>query len=319
MSRRLPSILVLLVAGSVSAQSFPDAAKPVKFIVPFAAGSATDSVGRLLARGLQERIKGVFIVENKPGSNGTIAADFVAKSPADGYTLFMATVSTHSQNPWMMKKIPYDPIKGWAPIAGVGGFPFAIVTGMNVPANSFADFIAYAMANPGKLSYGAPGGTAAICVETLKLKTGIDLVQVPYKSSPQAIGELIAGQIALICSDFATAIGSIKGDRIRALAVTTDKRSAQLPEVPALKESIPDFVEMRSWIGILAPAGTPREVVELLEKEILAVTATKDFAAKLEIFGFERLPLSAAQLGDFMQAELAKWGQLVRQSGIEPQ
>lgn len=319
MHRLLPAVVALMFAGVACAQSFPDASKPVKFVVPFAAGSATDTVGRLLARGLQERTHGVFIVENRPGATGTIAAEYVAKSPADGYTLFMATVSTHSQAPWLLKSLPYDPIKSWTPIAGVGGFPFVIVTGTNVPARSFAEFTDYAKANPGKLAYGAPGGTATICMETLKRKTGIDLVQVPYKSSPQSIGELIAGQIALICSDFATALGAIQGGRIRPLAVTTNKRSAQLPEVPALKESIPDFVELRSWIGILAPAGTPPGVVAFLEKEILAVTATKEFTDKLDMFGFERIPLTAVQLGDFMQVELAKWGQLVKQAGMEPQ
>ncbi len=318
--RWLPLIAIAgaaLQPGLVSAQAFPS--KPVKLIVPFAAGSATDVVARLLAQGLTERTKGVFVVETRAGANGAIAAESVAKAAPDGYTLFVATVSTNSQNPWLFKKLPYDALRDFIPIASVGGFPFAIVVRTDSPVKTLAEFIERARNNPGKLSYGAPGGTQTICAETLRQRANITLISVPYKSSPQAVSELMGGQIDMICADFATAIGAIKGGKLRALAVTTATRSAQLPDVPTIAESMPGFVEMRSWIGLLAPANTPPDVIDWLGREIQAVTAVPEFAAKLEVFGFERIALSGTPFAQFMKAELDKWESLIKRAGMEPQ
>lgn len=309
------SVSALIVPAH--AQGFPQ--KPVRFIVPFAAGSATDTVARLLVQGLAERTKGTFLVENRPGANGSIAGDYVAKSPPDGYTVFLATVSTHSQVPWLMKKPPYDPIRDFAPIAGIGGFSFVIVVHPSLPVKNMKEFVAFAKARPGEIAYGAPGGTAQICTETMARRAGLKLVTVPYKSSPQSLAELIAGQIGMICSDFATAVSHIKAGKVRALAVTTYQRTGELPDVPMLKETFSDIVEIRSWIGALAPAGTPREVTDWLGREILAVTAQPNFIARLAPLGFSRLPLPAPQLADMMQAELSKWGRLIKEAGIEPQ
>jgi len=314
-------LAVFLLAGfapaNAIAQAWPQ--KPVRLIVPFASGSATDTVARVLAHGLQERTRGTFVVEPRPGANGSIAGEHVARSAPDGYTFFMATVSTNSQVPWLMKKPPYDAIRDFTPVAGVGGFSFVIVVHPSVPPRTMKDFVAFARARPGQLAYGAPGGTAQICAETLRRRAGLDLVPVPYKSSPQSLTELMAGQIGMICSDFATAIPHIRAGRVRALALTTAARSAELPDVPTLKEAFGDFVEMRSWIGVLGPANTPAAVVETIGREVLAVTAQPEFRARLAPLGFELLPLSAAQLGTFMQAELSKWEVLIRQAGIEPQ
>jgi tripartite-type tricarboxylate transporter receptor subunit TctC len=326
MKLRLFWLFMVFVSGSfsairdASAQSLPAyPQKPVRLVVPFAAGSANDTIGRLLAQGLSERLKGTFVIENRPGANGAIASEYVARSAPDGYTLLMATASSHSQVPWLMKKPPYDAIKDFVPIAGVGGFSFIIVVHPSLPVRSMREFIALAKANPGQIAYGAPGGIAQICAETLRRQSGLELVAVPYKSSPQAVTELMAGQIGMICSDFATAIPFVKAGKIRALAITTDKRSAELPDVATLKESLPDFVEMRSWSGILAPAGLPRELIEPLNREILAVTTQPDFRSRLAPLGFELMPLNARELSSFMQAELAKWQILIKQAGIEPQ
>lgn len=317
--RRLATVLacVLLLPGLAAAQPFPN--KPVKLIVPFAAGSATDVVARLLAQGLTERTKGIFVVESRAGANGSIAGESVAKAAPDGYTLFVATVSTNSQNPWLFKKLPYDALHDFVPIASVGGFPFAIVVTQDSPVKTLAEFIERARANPGKFSYGAPGGTQTICAETLKQRANIDLISVPYKSSPQAVSELMGGQIDMICADFATAIGAIKGGKLRALAVTTATRSAQLPDVPTIAEVLPGFVEMRSWIGLLAPKGTPPDTIDWLGREILAVTAVPAFATALGAFGFERIALSNAPFAQFMKAELDKWEMLIKRAGMEPQ
>jgi tripartite-type tricarboxylate transporter receptor subunit TctC len=301
----------------VCAQSYPQ--KPVRLVIPFAAGSATDIVARLLAQGLSERMKGTFVIDNRAGANGAIAAEHVAKATPDGYTLMVATTSSHSQTPWMMKGVTYDAIKDFTPIAGIGGVPFVIIVHPSLPAKSVRELIALAKARPGQLAYGTPSGTATVCMETLRLKTGIDLTPVYYKSSPQAVTELIAGQIATICSDFATAATHIQSGKVRALAMTTDQRSTELPSVPTLKESLGEFVEIRSWQGVVGPQGVPREIVEALSREVQAVIAVPDFKTKLKPLGFETLTLNAPQLGTYMASELAKWGKLIKQAGIEPQ
>ena len=317
MHRLLIGSLSLGLASGAAAQGYPQ--KPVRLIVPFAAGSATDIVARLLAQGLSERMKATFVVEDRPGANGAIAADFVAKAVPDGYTLMIATTSSHSQAALMMKGVTYDGIKDFTPIAGVGGVPFVIVVHPSLPVKSVRELIAFARARPGQLTYGTPSGTATICMETLKLKTGIDLAQVSYKSSPQAVTELIAGQITSICSDFATAATHIASGKVRALAMTTDQRSAELPAVPTVKESLGDFVEIRSWQGVVGPRGVPREIVEAVGREVLAVTAVPDFRTRLAPLGFELLPLNAAQLGAYMASEFAKWDRLAKAAGIQPQ
>ena len=310
-------VVLLACAGAAHAQSYPQ--KPVRIVVPFAPGSATDTVVRLLAHGLAERMKATFVVDNRAGANGAIAAEHVAKAAPDGYTLMMATTSTHSQAPWMMKGITYDALKDFTPIAGIGGVPFVIVVHPSLPVKTVRELISFAKARPGQLTYGTPSGTATICMETLRLKSGIDLTPVFYKSSPQAVTELIAGQITTICSDFATAATHIQSGKVRALAMTTDKRSAELPNVPTLKESIADFAEIRSWQGLVGPQGVPREIVETLSREALAVIAVPDFRTRLIPLGFETLSLNAPQLASYMASEHAKWGKLAKQAGIEPQ
>lgn len=317
MHRLIMGFLLCVAANVAIAQSYPQ--KPVRIIVPFAAGSATDIVARLLAQGLSERMKATFVVDDRPGANGAIAADLTAKAAADGYTLMVATTSSHSQAALMMKNVPYDAIRDFTPIAGIGGVPFVIVVHPSLPVKNVKELVAFAKARPGQLTYGTPSGTATICMETLKLKTGIDLAQVAYKSSPQSVTELIAGQITSICSDFATAAPHINAGKVRALAMTTDKRSSELPNVPTLKESLGDFVEIRSWQGLVGPRGVPREIVEALSKEVLAVTAVPDFKSKLAPMGFELLPLNASQLAAYMSSEAAKWEKLAKAAGIQPQ
>ena len=298
-------------------QGYPQ--KPVRLVVPFAAGSATDTVARILAQGLSERMKANVVVENRAGANGAIASDFVAKAAPDGYTLMLATTSSHSQTPLMFKGVTYDPVKDFTPMAGIGGFPFVMVVHPSLPVKTLRELITFAKARPKQLTYGTPSGTATVCMETLRLKAGIEFAPVFYKSSPQAITELIAGQITVICSDFATAATHIRSGKIRALAMTTDKRSPELPAVPTMKETLDDFVEIRSWIGLVGPQGTPRDVVDVLGRETLAVTAMPDFKTRLAPLGFELLPINATQLGAYIAGELRKWERLIKQAGIEPQ
>ena len=313
-----PIVTLSLLASAVAgAQSYPQ--KPVRLVVPFAPGSATDTVARVLVQGLTERTKGVFVVENRAGANGAIAAEFTARAAPDGYTLMLATTSSHSQTPLMMKGVSFDPVRDFTPVAGIGGFPFVIVVHPSLPTRTLTEFIAFARARPKQLTYGTPSGTATVCMETLRLRTGIDLAAVSYKSSPQTVTELIAGQITSICSDFATAAAHIRSGKIRAIAITTDKRSAELPDVPAVNETLRDFTEIRSWIGLVGPKGLPREIVEFLEREARAVTAVPEFRTRLTPLGFESLGLDAAQLARYIESELQKWNKLIRAAGIEPQ
>lgn len=309
-------VAALSVAGNAAAQPYPG--RPVTMVVPFAVGSSTDIMTRLVAKGLNERLKTTyFIVDNKPGANGTIGSDFVAKAKSDGYTLLVGTGTTHTQVPWMMKNMPYDPVRDFEPVAGIGGVPLAVIVGKDSPIRSMDDLRATVSASPGKFAYGTAFGMATVCSENIRRGYGIDLVQVPYKSSPQAITDLIGGRIAMMCTDFNTAMGPIRNNQVRTLAVTTDRRNAQLPDVPALAEIIPGFPEMRSWVGVFAPKGTPSEITQMLAPAVLAITESAEFLKALTPNGFERLTASGPALTAFVQSELAKWEKLIKQAGIE--
>lgn len=310
--------LGLCLTGVAHAQAYPGV-KVVKILVPFAAGSVTDTLARQVANGLQERMKGSFIVENKPGANGIIATEAAAKAAPDGYTLLVGTTSTHSQNPWMIKNVPYDPIKDFTPVAGIGGFPMIVVVPASLPVKSLQEFVKYAKARPGALSYGAPNGTSQVCAELMKSKLGIDLAAANYKSGPQAISDLAAGHLTMICSDYFAAISLVNSGKLRALAVTGDSRSAGLPGVPAMKEVVKGFDELRTWAGVLAPKGTPPEVVDKLARNILAITAEREFQERFANMSFARTAVAQRDFGDFLQRQLAVWGDWAKQAGIQPQ
>jgi|JI10StandDraft_1071094.scaffolds.fasta_scaffold38566_5 tripartite-type tricarboxylate transporter receptor subunit TctC len=310
------ALAALTLSGLAGAQAYPT--KNVTLLVPFAAGSSTDIMTRLVAKGLNERLKtSHFIVDNKPGANGTIASDVVAKARPDGYTILIGTGTTHTQVPWMMKSLSYDPVKDFEPVAGIGGVPLAVMVANSSPIRTMDDLRKTVAASPGKYAYGTAFGMATVCGENIRRGFNIDLVQVPYKSSPQAITDLIGGRVVVMCSDFNTAMGPIRNGQVRALAVTTTQRNNQLPEVPSLMESIPGFPEMRSWVGAFAPRGTPAEVTQMLAQNILAVTESPEFLKALTPNGFERLPLAGQQLRAFVQSELPKWEKLIEQAGIQ--
>lgn len=322
--RGIVTIAAALLAGAMGAALAAPAAvgtypaRPVTLLVPFAAGSSTDVMTRLVAKGLNERMKThYFIVDNKPGANGVIATDFVAKAKPDGYTLIVGTGTTHTQVPWMMKSVPYDPVKDFEPVAGIGGVPLALLVGFNSPIRSLDDLRKTVAANPGKYAYGTAFGMATVCGENVRRGFNIDLVQVPYKSSPQALTDTMSGQVAVLCTDFNTAMGAIRNKQVRALAVTTSVRNKQLPDVPALSESIRGFPEMRSWVGVFAPRGTPPAITQMLGREILEVTQSPELLKTLAPNGFERLPLAGADLRGYVEKELAKWGKLIEQAGIQ--
>lgn len=314
--RRLLLLALASAFACVAQAQYPN--KPVKLVVPFAAGSATDSIARVVAQGLSERLGQPVIVDPKPGASGQIAADFVAKSAPDGYTLFMTTNTSHSANPAMFKKLPYDPIKDFSPILLVGEVPFVLVVNNDVPVKTTAELIAYAKANPGKLSFPYASSTAQVAGETLRVMSGIDAVAIAYKSSPQAATDLISGQTQFYFIDFGTGLPHIRSGRMRALAASA-KRTPLLPDLPAVSETLPGF-SLTSWNGVLAPAGTPKEIVAKLNADLRAVLARTEVRDRLTNIGLEVMGSGTPEeFGAFLQAELAKWAKWVKDAGIKPE
>jgi tripartite-type tricarboxylate transporter receptor subunit TctC len=312
---RVTAILLLLAAAGAQAQ-YPN--KPIRLVVPFAAGSFTDSIARIVGQALQERLGQPILVDPKPGASSMIAADFVAKSAADGYTLFMTTNTSHSANPAMFKKLPYDPIRDFAPILLVGEVPFVLVVNNDLPVKTTAELIAYARANPGKLSFPYPSSTAQVAGETLRVMARIDAVAVPYKNSPQAASDLISGQTQFYFIDFGTGLPHIKSGKMRALAFV-NQRSGLLPGVPAISESLPGFA-LAAWNGVLAPAGTPKEIVNRLNAELRAVLARPEMRERLNVIGLEVMGTGTPEdFGAFLQVELGKWAKWVKDAGIQPE
>lgn len=306
-----------LTSALASAQSYPS--RPVSLVVPFAAGSGTDAVARIVAKKLEERLKQTVIVENKPGASAQIATNYVANAKPDGYTLLMTTNTGHSANPSLFKNLSYDPIKGFTPITLVGELPFAVVVNHKLPVKTMKEFVDYAKANPGKLTYGTPNSTSLVASETIKRLAGIDLLGVPYKSSPQAMTDLIGGQIDFYVVDFGSGLSMIKADKVKTLAVTTKAPSKLLPGIPPVAQTISGF-DLTSWNGIFGPANLPKPIVDQLNNEILAVLADKDVQDQLTQQGFQVGPsASTGEFADYVERQLVHWRTLIKQAGIQPE
>jgi len=312
------ALALLLSAPTVEVQAQAYPSKPVKLVIAFAAGSATDGAGRILAQELSQRLGQNVIVENRAGANGQIAAVFVARSAADGYTLFMTTNSTHGANPHLYKKLAYDPIKDFEPIARIGTLPFMLVINPELPANNTTEFVAYAKAHPGALSYGTASTASLVGAETINHLAGLDLVRVGYSSSPQAILDLVAGRLQVMVADFTTAMPHVKAGKLRVLAVTTAKHTTLLPEVPPIAETLAGF-DLTSWNGIFAPAGTPKGIIARLEREILDILSRAEIRKKFVSIGFEIDPMNTSEFRRYVREQIAYWGKLVRDAGIPPE
>lgn len=308
--------LPLAQAQSSSQAPYPSAG-PITMVVPFAAGSGTDAVARVVAQKLGERLKQSVIVDNRAGANAQIAAGIVAKAKPDGYTLFMTTNTSHSANPWLYKNLKYDPIKDFTPIARVGELPFALVVNPEVPVKTVQELIDYAKAHPDKLSYGTPNSTSEVASETLKFITKTQILGVPYKSSPQALTDLMGGQIKMYVADLGSSWSMLKTDRVRTLAVTAAKGSELLPNVPPIAKTIPGF-DITSWNGIFAPAGVSKDIVNRINTELQVILADKAVREQLAGVGFEVWPTKTPEeFTTYVKDQLAYWGKLIRQAGIE--
>ena len=306
-----------LLSSAAWAQTYP--ARPITLVVSFAPGSGTDAVARIIAPKLAERLKQAVVVENKAGANGQIAAEFVKNAKPDGYTLWMTTNTTHSANPSLYKELRYDPIKDFAPIILTGELPFALVVNNDLPAKSLKEFIAYAKANPGKISYATPNSTSLVGSETLRVQAKIEIVGIPYKSSPQALGDTMGGTIHMYIADFGSALPQMRANKVRVLGVTPARGSKILPDVPPIAKDVPGF-DLTSWNGIFAPAGTPKEIVDRICTEVFAILAEKDVQDKLALTGFEVNPTKTpAEFQKYVADQLAHWTSMIKAAGIKPE
>jgi tripartite-type tricarboxylate transporter receptor subunit TctC len=317
-------VLGLFVAAGVSlistfAHGDPYPTKPITIIVPFGAGSGTDSITRVVAQHLATPLKQSVVVENKPGANGAIAAAYVARSAPDGYTLLMSTNSPHSAVPFLAKNVPYDPVKDFAPVARVGSFTLMLVVNPEIPVKSVAELIAYAKTNPGKLTFASGNTSGIVAGETLKRWAGIDILHVPYKSVPQAINDVLAGRVSMMFTDLTPGLPHVRANTLRALGVTRKVRSRLVPDVPSLHEAgVTDF-EMDSWAGLFAPASTPAEIVSQLNAEVRRILDNAENKTRIAAMGFEAFSGTPAEFGDFVKVQLAKWGKMIKDAGIEPE
>jgi tripartite-type tricarboxylate transporter receptor subunit TctC len=292
--------------------------KPITIIVPFAAGSATDTITRVVAQHLGIALNQTIVVENKAGANGALAAIHVARSAPDGYTLFMSTNSPHSAVPFLMKNAPYDVAKDFVAITRMGSYTLMLVVHPSVPANSVRELIEYAKANPGKLSYASANTSGVVAGATLAHWAEIDLLHVPYKSSPPAIQDLLAGRVSMMFNDFTTSLPHVQAKTMRPLAVTRIKRSSLFPELPTMDEAGVAGFDMDSWAGIFAPAKTPEPIVTQLNTELRKIIDSQEVKSKLRAAGFEAFSSSAQELEEFVKVQLGKWGKMIKDAGIQP-
>jgi len=311
---------ILLLAAAMCmpvalAAGYPD--KPIRLVVPFPPGGPTDMVARPLAEFLGKRLGQQIIVDNRGGAGGAIGAEVVAKAPADGYTLLMATVGTQAINATLYKKLGYDPVKDFTPISLVAAAPVALVVNPSVPVNSVADLIALAKAKPGTLNFGSAGnGTPGhLTGEMFRAATGTDLKHVPYKGSAPAISDLLGGQIQLMFDPLQSVLPQVRADRLKLLAVSSRVRSPAVPDVPTFAESgLKDF-EATAWWGVFAPAQLPPAIATQLNEAINAVVRTEGFRALLVPQGVTVIGDTPAEFAEFQRHELVKWGKAVRESG----
>jgi tripartite-type tricarboxylate transporter receptor subunit TctC len=305
----------LSFAVPAMAQTFPD--KPITFIVPFAAGSATDQLARALGQGVTQDTKQSVVIDNKPGANAFIGAQAAAKAPKDGYTVFITTNTTHAANEHLFKKLPYDPVKDFEPVALLSRGGQILVVNNNLPVSSVGDLIKYAKANPGKLSFGSGSSSSRIAGELFKQMTGTYIVNIPYRSNPPAVTDLIGGQIQVMFTDMATGLPQAKAGKVKPLGVSTTRRIPLAAELPTISEAGVKGYESTFWFAAYVPAGTPAPVVarlnDILNKANKSQVVTNFYAS----VGFEPLGSSGEELRKFQAAESQKWGRIVKAAGIE--
>jgi tripartite-type tricarboxylate transporter receptor subunit TctC len=314
---RVAFAAVLIAASALAAaQEFPR--KPIHLIVPFPPGGGNDTVARAIAQQAGPDLGQPVVIDNRPGAGGSVGAELAAKAPADGYTLFLAGVGSHAVNPNLHARLPYDPIKDFTPITLIASAPSVLVVNPGVPARSVAEFTAYVRANPGKLNYASNGnGSAAqLAAAMYEWMAGVRMVHVPYKGIAPAMTDLLGGEVQVMFGTIVALVPHIQAGKLRALAVTSRKRSTLLTEVPTLAESgLPDY-EAGSWYGVLAPAGTPRGIVDRLNAAIVSALRQPEVAKRLAAEGAEVVGSTPEEFGAHIRSEIARVARVVRAAGI---
>lgn len=317
--RKLASVLAvsgLLMAGASVQAAYPE--RPVTLVVPLSAGGVTDTVARLLGKGLADELGQPVVVENKPGAGGAIGAEHVANAKADGYTLVMGTVSSHAINPSVYKSLRYDNIKDFTPLSLIARGPNLLVVHPSVPANTVPELIQWIKDNPGKISYGSTGvGTSThLGAELFKQMTGVDMVHVPYKGSAPMMTDLISGQVQLAFDNMPTALAQVKGGKLKAIAVTSKEPWPLEPGIPTIDASLPGY-EIVSWQGVFAPASTPSEIVEKLSTTSQKIMQAPEMIERLHGLGTNAVGSSNKEFTEFVAAETKKWASVAKEAGVE--
>ncbi|WP_137920521.1 tripartite tricarboxylate transporter substrate binding protein [Hydrogenophaga sp. 2FB] len=313
----VPALLAsaLLCTGLAQAQSYPD--KPITIVVPFAAGSGTDQQARAMAQALTAEYKATVVVDNKAGASGFIAAQHVAAAAPDGYTLLMTTNTTHAANQHLYKKLPYDPVKDFTPVALLAKGHMLLLVNESSPIKSVADLIAAAKKSPGKLNFGSGSSSSRVASELLKQMANIDVVNVPYKSNPMAITDLLGGQVDFMFSDASTALPQVKSGKMRALAVSGTKRLAAAPTVPTVEEAGVKGYDMSYWTAVYLPAKAPAAVTAKLNEMLIKATTSPAVAGYIASTSGEQATSTPEGLAKFQADESQKWGRIIRAAGIE--
>ena len=298
---------------------FPTPGKPIRMIVSVGAGGATDTLTRRMGDKLARVLGTAVVVENQPGGSGVIAAQTVARAAPDGYTILIGTNTTHAGNASFLKNMPYDPVADFEPISLLGIAALVLSVNNSVPATNVKEFIAYAKANPGKVTFGSGTGSARLASEMFKAKTGTDMLSVPYKSNVQALTDLRGGQIQMLMGDIALMLPHIRSGAVKAFGVSSAKRSATMPEMPTLVEAGVPGYELVGFIAAFAPAKTPEPIVRRLNEEMGKILRDKEFVDGLTAMGVDAAPTTPAQLHDWVVSETRKWHDLAKAAGIQPE
>ena len=319
MTRIFTSLLLMLLSFGSAARAEDYPTHTITIVVPFAAGSGSDTAARIISQQLTQRLGQTIIVENRAGATGAIAAAFVARAKPDGYTLLLGTNSTHGSNPTLYKKLNYDPVADFQAVAHTGDFYQMLLVHPDLPVKSVAELIAYGKANPSKLSYAGGNSTGIVMAETFAKGADIPMLRVAYRSTPTALTDVMANRVPVIFVDISSALSFVKAGNLRALAVTALTRSELVPELPTIDETAIKGYDIVSWTGLYAPAGTPRAIADKLNAEINAVLALPAVKERFATIGVELHPKSVDEFSAHTSAEVAKWTRLVKQAGIEPE
>jgi tripartite-type tricarboxylate transporter receptor subunit TctC len=299
------------------AETYPN--KTVTLVVAYPAGAASDTVGRIIAEYLGQMLKATVIVDNRGGANGSIGTAYAARTTPDGYTLALVSNATHAANVSLFKNLKYDPVKDFDPIGRIATFNYMVIAHPSVPANTMAELIARSKANPAELSYAAGASSAVVLGESLNLSAGASILKVPYRSNAQAMTDVLGGRVSLTFTDIAVGLPYIQSKQLKALAVTSKERSAIVPDIPTINETVLPGFDLVAWMGLVVPTGTPKPIRDRLTAALSEILARQDVKERFLGLGAELAPLPGEPFRDFLASEVTKWNKLVKDAGIEPE